>query len=242
MIRHHRIPAFLVGLLLAPTLCHAAPGLLGPTGLLYVPTASVLSRMEIDGAFSTTRWARGDDDESLAHLRVALGLSGRKNGGKEIALARVDARDSTGDLTLLSFKMRLSGVISNGRFAAGMITPLEGNAPTTFYGVGSTNLARTLAIHYGVGLNVGARAGDESFFGSVDDRGEARMLFFFLGAEKDWRKWKLDFEFDGDRETWGLNYFVDRRLSLDFFRIGEGSREERASFRPRLGFGATYRF
>lgn len=222
--------------------CEAAPNLLGPTGLYFTPTASVLSRMQIDGAVSMSRWERNGSSESLSHLRVALGLSDGKQTGKEISLAQVEGRDSGRDLTLLSFKMRMSGVISNGRFAAGFILPLEGDAPTTFYGVGSTNLARTLALHYGAGLNLGASPGDESFLGRVDDRGEARVFFFFLGAEKDWRKWKLNFEFDGDRESWGANYFVNERLSLDFFRLGEGKREERAGWRPRLGFGATYRF
>ena len=232
----------LAALLSIVTSCHGAPSLIGPTGLYFTPTAALLSKLQIDGSVSMSRWERGGQEESLSYLRLNIGLSNHPNKGKELSFARIETRDGQNDVTLLGFKMRMGGVIQNGRFALGILLPVEGDAPTTIYGVGTTGLSKSLAIHYGTGVNFGGAPGDESFMGSVDERGDPEELFFFFAAEKDWRKWKFNFEFDGDRESWGLTYFVSNELSLDAFRIGEGSRERLGSWRPRLGFGATFRF
>ncbi|MBI4871650.1 MAG: hypothetical protein HY814_08780, partial [Candidatus Riflebacteria bacterium] len=159
-----------------------------------------------------------------------------------VGVHRHDVDGAPGSGTALTAKYRFPGVLPLGAFALGGRFNVAGQDQNTVYAVGSTNAAKSFAVHYGVGLNFDTARGLFSLYGGKDRNLETDRLFAMFGAELDMDSVKLNADFNGDTVAYGVNWYPIESLVASVFWIGSGEMERSLDGHHSLGFGVTVQF
>lgn len=230
------------GLALSVGSAIAGLSLSGPTGLVMIPTALTLREWEVD--LAVDRWTfsapggRGD----FTDLRAGVGVTSTVDSGLELGLVAPDARRIGLDSAYLFGKYRIPGVLPGGALAVGGIFSTDKTHYSSIFFVGSSAVAPNFALHYGGGVNVYGDPLGWAWFGGRRDNGRANGAFALFGGEVDWRRFKLNIDYNGSFMSYGINYFPDSFFSINLFHLGRGDFERAAGISHRLGYGATVRF
>jgi hypothetical protein len=239
----------LLPLLVALALLAAAPAraglsLAGPTGLVVMPTALTLHQWE--GDFAVDNWGLKtptQNDGDFTVVRAAVGVQdGPPDSGVEIGITNAEADDIGLTDPYLFGKYRIPGILPGGALAVGGLFSTEGRNYSSIFLVGSSAIAPRFALHYGGGINVYGDPNGYAWFGGRRSNGRANGGFALFGAEFDWRRFKLNLDYNGSFMSAGINYFPDSVFSLSLFKLGRGDYERALGLKHRIGVGANLRF
>lgn len=242
MLSRRLIAAFVLGLTALPAF--AGLSLSGPTGLVLMPTALTLHQWEADVALDN--WGLHtptNNDADVTVIRGGIGVQeGPPDSGFEVGINNIESRAIGVSDPYLFGKYRIPGVLPGGALAVGGVFSTEGRDYASIFLVGSSAIAPQVALHYGGGVNVYGDPGGWAWFGGRRSNRRAEGGFALFGAEFDWRRFKLNMDYNGSFFSYGVNYFPDSVFSLNVFKLGRGDHERQLGLRHRVGIGATVRF
>lgn len=233
---------FALALAVVPGPCRAGLSLSGSTGLITIPTALTLRQYEGDVAFDV--WSlgtqRGSSDFNV--LRGAIGVQDGGDAGVELGITKPHATPIGLRDAYVFGKYRIPGVLPGGALAVGGVFSTDKSHYSSLYLVGSSAIAPKFALHYGGGVNIYGDPFGWSWFGGRRENGRADGGFALFGGEYDWRRFKVNVDYNGSFLSYGVNYFPDSFFSLSLFKLGSGDFERSTGIRHRAGIGATFRF
>jgi hypothetical protein len=244
MSRFFRHTRFLVVGLMAHWLAAAAcaePSLSGPSGLITIPTALTLHQWEADLSFSQWQVDGPFGDYTANNLRVGVGVWDAKDSGLELGAVRpkLDVIGLT-DAYLFA-KYRIPGILPGGALSAGGIFSTDKRNYTSLFVMGSSAIAHSFALHYGVGFNIYGDPLGYSFFGARRENGRADPAFALFGGEFDYRRVKFNVDYNGSFVSYGVNFFPDSFFSVSVFKLGNGDYERLLGLRNGVGYSITLR-
>lgn len=231
-----------LGFALSVGTAFAGLSLSGPTGLVTIPTALTLKQWEVD--VSADRWdlRRGTRNDSFTDLRGAVGVASTPDSGVELGIVSPDAKVLGLDSAYLFGKYRIPGLLPGGALAVGGIFSTDKTHYSSLFFVGSSAVAPSFALHYGGGVNIYGDPLGWAWFGGRRSNGRADGLFALFGGEFDWRRFKVNVDYNGSYMSYGVNYFPDSFFSVNLFHLGRGDYERAIDLKHRFGYGATLRF
>ena len=231
-----------LGLALSFGTAVAGLSLSGPTGLVMIPTALTLKQWEFDGAASRWDISKPTGSSQFTDLRGAVGVTSTVDSGVELGLVAPDAPLINLSSPYLFGKYRIPGLLPGGALAVGGIFSTDKSHYSSLFVVGSSAVAPMFALHYGGGVNVYGDPLGWSWFGGRRANGRADGAFALFGGEFDWRRFKVDVDYNGSFMSYGVTYFPDSFFSVNLFHLGSGDFERAIDLTHRFGYGATLRF
>lgn len=231
-----------LGLALSVGSAFAGLSLSGPTGLVMIPTALTLKQWEVDA--SADRWdlRRPNMRSGFTDLRAAVGVQSTNDSGVELGIVSPEAKAIGLDSAYLFGKYRIPGLLPGGALAVGGIFSTDKSHYSNLFLVGSSAIAPNFALHYGGGVSIYGDPNGWSWFGGRRANGRADGAFALFGGEVDWRRFKLNLDYNGSFMSYGLNYFPDSFFSVNLFHLGRGDFERSLNIKHRFGYGVTLRF
>lgn len=220
----------------------ASPSLAGPTGVLMIPSALTLRQWEVDLAYDAFRVSGPADTTTFSSARLGIGLTDTADSGFELGVMDPQARSVGLTDPYVFGKYRLSGYLPGGALAVGGTFSTDKRHYSSLFLVGSSSIASNLVLHYGVGGNVFGDPLGYAWYGGRQDSGRADPLFALFGAEIDWKRFKINVDYNGSFTSYGVNFFPDSFFSLQVYKIGNGEYERLLGIQNKIGVGATARF
>jgi len=180
-VRRFLVAVALVALLAGGASAWADPSLVGPTGLLRIPTADTLGMLQWN-AGATQVWAGSGPDESYVYANIGLLPK------LEIGATRLEFEDSEAE-TILNAKYRFLGLPGQITLAAGIID-ITDQIDQSAYAVVSHELGAGLVSPQGqftmpvLHVGIGSGSFDGLFGGlSVTVGGKADVMAEYDGQE-----------------------------------------------------------
>jgi hypothetical protein len=176
-------------------------------------------------------------------LRAAVGvLDGANDAGLELGILKPRSRLYGLTDAYLFAKYRISGVLPGGALAVGGTFSTDKTHYSSVFLVGSSAISPSFTLHYGAGANMYGDPLGWAWFGGRRASGRADGGFALFGAEYDWRRLKLNVDYNGSFLSYGINYFPDSFFSLSLYKLGRGDFERTLGVTNGVGFGGTVRF
>ena len=238
----HFLLRCLFGLTLGVSSAFAGLSLSGPTGLVMIPTALTLKQWEFDLAIDRWNFSAPGGSGDFTDARGAVGVLATPDSGLELGLVKPDAAKLGLTDAYLFGKYRIPGLLPGGALAIGGVFSTDKSQYSSIFLVGSSAVAPMFALHYGGGVNVYGDPLGWAWFGGRRSNGRADGAFALFGGELDWRRFKLDVDYNGSFMSYGLNYFPDSFFSVQIFHLGRGDYERTVGINHQFGYGATVRF